>query len=211
MAYNLQEQEQLDELKAFWNNYGTAILAAITLALFIFAGYRGWGWYQTSQATAAAGIYAELSSAVSARNLEQVRSRSADLLDRYGSTAYGQMAGLMAARGYVDGNDPAAAKVALQWVIDHAKDLEFKQIARLRLAGLLLDEKAYDDALKTIDPAAVGTASGEMAAGFADRRADILVAQGQVDAAKAEYRQALDQLPQQAALRQLVQLKLDAL
>ncbi len=212
MAYDLQEQEQIDELKAFWNRYGTAILAAVTLALFIFAGVRGWGWYQASQATAAAGLYSELSAAVAAKNIEQVKSRSGDLFNRYGGTVYGQMAGLMAARAHLDASDPAGAKAALQWVADNAQDAEFKQIARLRLAGLLLDENAHDAALKALDAAAAaGKPGDEMQAAIADRRADVLVAQGHADAARAEYDKALGLLPAGSALRQLVQLKRDAL
>lgn len=210
MAYDLQEQEQLDQLKAFWNRYGTALLALITVVLFAIAGYRGWGWYQDRQATAASGLYAELTSAVAAKDAERIRSRSADLLGQYGSTAYGEMGGLMAARGFADAGDLAAAKSSLQWVVDKASDPEFRQIARLRLAGLLLDEKAYDAALAMIDPAATGQVAGEMAASFADRRGDILLAKGDADGARAEYRKALEQLPPRSALRSLVEAKLEA-
>ncbi|HZH06156.1 MAG TPA: tetratricopeptide repeat protein, partial [Lautropia sp.] len=92
MAYNLQEQEQIDELKSFWNRYGNAILAAITIALLVFSGVRGWSWYQARQAAAAAGIYSELTQAVEAKNIGQVKQRSEDLFKQYGGTAYGQMA-----------------------------------------------------------------------------------------------------------------------
>ena len=104
-----------------------------------------------------------------------------------------------------------AAKNALQWVIDNAKDDEFKQLARLRLSGILLDEKTYDAALKLLDPAVLGKGSAEMAGAFADRRADVMVAQDNPSGAKAEYEKALATLPATSPLRQLVQLKLDAL
>jgi predicted negative regulator of RcsB-dependent stress response len=211
MAYNLQEQEQIDELKSFWAQYGNAILAAVTIALFVFAGVRGWNWYQARQATAAAGIYGELTSAVQAKNIDQVKQRSEDLLKQYGGTAYGQMAGLMAARAYADAKDPAGAKNALQWVVDNARDDEFRHLARLRLSGLLLDEKAYDAALKLLDAGNLGKASTEMVGAFADRRADVMVAQENTAGAKAEYQKALSTLPAASPLRQLVQIKLDAL
>ena len=211
MAYNLQEQEQIDELKSFWTRYGNTILVAVTLALFVVAGMRGWNWYNARQATAAAAIYSELTDAVGRKNIEQVKQRSEDIFKQYGGTAYGQMAGLMAARAYVDANDLAGAKGALQWVSDNAMDEEFKQLARLRLSGVLLDEKSYDAALKTIDPSNIGTPSAEMAGAFADRRADILLAQEDKAGAKAEYEKALASLPASSPLRQLVQLKLDAL
>ena len=211
MAYNLQEQEQIDELKSFWARYGNAILAAVTIALFVVAGMRGWNWYQSRQATAAAAIYGELTSAVQGGNVEQVRQRSEDLFKQYGGTAYGQMAGLMAARAYVDATDLAGAKKSLQWVIENARDDEFKHLARLRLSGILLDEKSFDAALKLLDPATLGDASAELQGAFADRRADVLLAQEDKAGAKSEYEKALATLPSGSALRQLVQLKLDAL
>jgi predicted negative regulator of RcsB-dependent stress response len=211
MAYNLQEQEQIDELKSFWTRYGNTILAAVTIALFVVAGMRGWDWYQARQASAASAIYSELTDAVDRKNIEQVKQRSEDIFKQYGGTAYGQMAGLMAARAYVDAGDLASAKGALQWVVDNAIDDEFQQLARLRLSGVLLDEKSFDAALQTIDPAVVGDSGAEMAGAFADRRGDILVAKEDPAGAKAEYEKALATLPTTSPLRQLVQLKLDAL
>ena len=211
MAYNLQEQEQIDELKSFWASYGNAILAAVTIALFVFAGVRGWNWYEARQATAAAGIYSELTKAVQSRNIEQVKQRSEDLFKQYGGTVYGQMAGLMAARAYVDAKDMAGAKGALQWVMENGEDPEFKHLARLRLSGILLDEKSYDAALKLLDPATIGKLSPELTGAFADRRADVLLAQDNQEGARAEYQKALAALPAASPLRQLVQLKLDAI
>jgi predicted negative regulator of RcsB-dependent stress response len=211
MAFNLQEQEQIDELKSFWASYGNAIMAAITIVLFAFAAVRGWNWYEARQATAAAGIYSQLTQAVEARNIEQVKQRSEDVFKQYGSTAYGQMAGLMAARAYVDAKDLPGAKGALQWVMDNAQDREFKHLAALRLSGLLLDEKSYDAALKLLNESAAGSMSTEMSGAFADRRGDVMLAQENAAGAKAEYEKALATLPQASPLRQLVQFKLDAL
>lgn len=211
MAYNLQEQEQIDEIKSFWARYGNTILAAVTIALFIVAGVRGWNWYEVRQATAASALYSELADAVGRKNIEQVKQRSEDIFKQYGGTAYGQMSGLMAARAYADANDMAGAKGALQWVLDNALDPEYQQLARLRLSGLLLDEKSYDAALKVISPDVVGKAGAELSGAFADRRADVLLAKDDQAGAKAEYEKALAVLPASSPLRQLVQLKLDAL
>jgi len=210
MAYNLQEQDQIDELKAFWARYGNGILAALIVALLAVAGVRGWNWYESRQATAAAGIYSELTQAVENRNIEQVKQRSEDLLKQFGGTAYGQMAGLMTARAYADAGDMAGARNSLQWVVDNAQDEEFKHLARLRLAGLLLDEKSFDHALKLLDPTGAGKMTPEMAGAFADRRGDVKLGQGDKAAARGEYEKALQSLPQSSPLRQLVQIKLDA-
>lgn len=210
MAYDLQEQEQIDELKAFWSRYGNLILGAITVALFAYAGVKGWGWYQARQAGDAAILYEQLGEAVERKDVEQIRGRSADLRDKFGGTVYGQMAGLVAAKGLLEGNDAQGARSALQWVADKGKDAEFRLLARLRLAGLMLDEKQFDDALKQLDSGELAASSAEMQAAFADRRGDIQLAQGRKAEAKAEFDKALAALPAGSPLRAQVQLKRDA-
>ncbi|MEP6607236.1 MAG: tetratricopeptide repeat protein [Burkholderiaceae bacterium] len=211
MAYDLQEQEQLDELKAWWGKYGNLIMTAVTVVLLAFAALNGWRWYQRSQAEKAAGVYAELERAMAARDTERVSALSATLTDKYGGTAYGPMAALQAARWYADAGDPAAASARLQWVIDHAEQPEIVAIARVRLAGVLLDEKKYDEALKVLDAANAAANPAIDAAAIADRRGDILFAQNKIEEARTAYRDALTKADAQHPLRQLIQLKLDGL
>ena len=207
MAYDLQEQEQLDELKAWWGKYGNLILTVTTVVLLAFAAYNGWRWYQRGQAEEAAGVYAELERAMTARETERVNTLSSTLTDKYGRTAYGPMAALQAARWYADNNDTASARTRLQWVIDRADSPEVLAIARVRLAGVLLDEKQFDEALKVLD----GASATIHATAIADRRGDILFAQNKIDEARAAYRDALAKATAEHPLRQIIQLKLDAL
>jgi len=207
MAYNLEEQEQLENLKAFWKQYGNFILTVITVAALAVAGWRGWGWYQAREAAQASAVYEQLREAASARDVARVRAVAGTLFEQYGSTAYGEMAALVAARAYVDAGDPKAARVTLEWAVSNAKDDEFRHAARLRLAALLIDEKAYDDAGKLLAVDAPGKFAGE----YADRRGDLLTAQGKPDEARAAYRKALEALGPDSPMRRLVQLKLDAL
>ena len=207
MAYDLQEQEQLDELKAWWKKYGNLILTVVTVVLLAFAAHNGWRWYQRSQAEAAAGIYAELERAMAARETERVNALSTTLTGKYGRTAYGPMAALQAARWYADSGDTAAARTRLQWVIERADHPEIVAIARVRLAGVLLDEKQFDEALKVLD----GASSTIHATAIADRRGDILFAQNKIDEARTAYRDALAKAAAEHPLRQIIQLKLDAL
>lgn len=207
MAYDLQEQEQLDEFKAWWGKYGNLILTAITLVLLVFAAYNGWRWYQRNQAADAAGVYVELERAIAARETERVNALSATLTDKYGRTAYGPMAALQAARWYAETGNAAAARTQLQWVVDHADHPEIAAIARVRLAGVWLDEKNYDEALKVLD----GAGSTANATAIADRRGDVLFAQNKIDEARTAYRDALAKAAADHPLRQIIQLKLDAL
>ena len=179
----------------------------MTIVLLAFAAHNGWRWYQRSQAEQAAGVYAELERAMAARETERVNALSTTLTDKYGRTAYGPMAALQAARWYAESGDTAAARARLQWVIERTDHPEIVAIARVRLAGVLLDEKQFDEALKVLD----GASSTIHATAIADRRGDILFAQNKIDEARTAYRDALAKAAAEHPLRQIIQLKLDAL
>ena len=207
MAYDLQEQDQLDAFKAFWNRWGNLILGVLTVILLATAGWRGWNYWQQKQSVQAAVVYDQLSAAVAARDIAKVKQASGELFEHYPGTVYGSMGALVAAKAYFDAGDLKAAKAPLQWAVDKAADPEYRLLARLRLAGVLLDEKAYPEALQTL----AVTDAGAFAAAFSDRRGDILVAQGQTAQAREAYQQALKQAEGASALRPLIQIKLDAL
>ncbi len=214
MAYDLEEQEQIASLKAWWDRYGNALTSLVLGVAVAVAGYNVWQWYQRDRTAKAAGAYEELQRAVVAKDAAQVRDITGVLLDRYGSTAYAEMGALLAAKANVDAGDAKTAKAQLQWTIDHAIDPEYRAIARIRIAGVLLDERDYAGAMKEVDAAGNGELSVPFQAAFADRRGDILLAQGKVDDAKREYTSALSLLesrPEGRSYTSVVQLKLDGL
>lgn len=207
MAYDLEEQEQLASFKAFWNQYGNFLLTVVTVVLLAIAGWRGWGWYQAREAAGAAVVYEQLQVAVQSKDLAKVKAAAGTLFEQYGRSAYGPMGALVAAKAYFDGGDLKAARAPLQWVIDNAKDDEFKHLARVRLAGIMLDQEAYDEGLKLLS----AEPSPRFAAAYADRRGDLLVAQGKTDEARAAYQQAIDKADSKNPMRRVTQVKLDAL
>jgi predicted negative regulator of RcsB-dependent stress response len=128
-------------------------------------------------------------------------------MEQHGSTVYAALVALRAAKSNLDASDRKAAKAQLTWVIEHASQKELALLARVRLAGLLLDEKAYDEALQVLKvdvPDAFATV-------FADRRGDVYAAMGKPAEARAAYTEALSKAGPQEPLRALIQLKLDAL
>ena len=152
-------------------------------------------------------MYDELDKAAAAGDAERSGRIFADLKERFPSTAFAEQGALLAAKVQSDAGRPEAARATLEWAAEHAAQVEYQTIARLRLAGLLLDEKKYPEALKRLDSAG--------AKGFealvADRRGDVLMAQGQRDAAKAAYLSAWRAMDKTLDYRRLVEAKLTAL
>jgi len=198
--YDLEEQEKIDQLKAWWKQYGQTVIV-------VAAAAGGWQWYKRSQAEQAAQLYGTLEKALQANDLKQTRDVSAQLMDKFGGTAYGPMAALAGAKANFDAGDAEAAAAQLRWAIEHAKDEGIAATARLRLAAVLLDEKKYDDALKLL----VSGYPDAYAGLFEDQKGDVYVAQGKTGEAKAAYKAALEKLPAQGSYRQIIQVKLDGL
>jgi predicted negative regulator of RcsB-dependent stress response len=205
--YDLEEQEQIDELKAWWKQHGGLVIVVLAAVVVAAAGTAGWQWYKRSQSEQASQLYGTLEKAVRANDLKQIRAYSAQLKDKYGGTAYGPMAALAAAKASYEGGDAKGAAADLQWTIDNARDEDVTAAARVRLAGVLLDEKKYDEALKLLDSAHPESFTGL----FADMRGDVLVAEGKPVEAKAAYKLALEKLPAEGNYRAIVQVKLDGL
>ncbi|AAU47556.1 tetratricopeptide repeat protein [Burkholderia pseudomallei] len=207
MSYH-DEQESIESLKAWWARWGNLTTWVAIAVLAAAAAWNGWNYWQRRQATQAAVLYEQAQQAVRSNDKAKISRVASDMEDKFGGTAYAQMTALEAAKALYGAGDAAGAKAQLQWAADHAKDDEYKQIAKLRLASLLLDEKAYDAGLALLS----GTPSDAFKGAVADRRGDLLAAQGKSDDAKAAYKLALDALPKDdASARQLVQFKLDAL
>jgi predicted negative regulator of RcsB-dependent stress response len=203
---DLEEQEQLDELKHFWKQYGNLITWSLIAVLSAFAGWNGYQYWQRSQAAQAAVMYEEVERALQSGDLTRVDRSLADMKDRFGRTTYAQQAGLLAARAHYDKGNGDASRTALNWVVEKSSDEGYQAIAKLRLAGLLLDKKAYDEALQQVS----GNFPKDFAALAADRRGDILAAQGKKSEAAAEYEKAYKGLDERVEYRRLVEVKLNA-
>ena len=207
-TYDLEEQEQLAELKAFWKQYGNVIVLAVAAAMAVFAGYRIWLWYQASQSTQASVVYGELQKAASANDAKKVRDLSGTLIEQYPRSTYAPLGAFISAKGHIAAGDLKTARAQLTWAAENARDPGVQALARLRLASVLLDEKAYDEALKAL--AARPEAPFEPL--FEDLRGDVLAAQGKRAEAKAAYVTALAKLKAgDDSARELIQLKLDGL
>jgi predicted negative regulator of RcsB-dependent stress response len=206
MAYDLEEQEQLDALKAWWKDNGNHVLMVVTAAFVAFAGFQGWKYYQHQQGMQASAEYEALTQ-MDVKDVKKIRSVSGQLMEKFSGTPYAARAALMAARANYAAGDVKSAHAQMEWAIKHTSDDSVKSIAQLQLAGLQFEEKKYDDALKTLadkhDPAFDGLLS--------DLKGDILVAQGKPAEAKKAYAEALAKLDEKGKFRKYTEQKLDAL
>jgi predicted negative regulator of RcsB-dependent stress response len=206
MAYDLEEQEQLASLKAWWDKYGNLTTWALIAVLGSYSGYTYWKYHQRNQAGEASALYAELQTAVQAKDNAKVLRAAGDMESKYAGTTYAPMAALVAAKSAFEANDLKSAKAQLQWAADHGTD-EFKAVAKVRLAGVLLDEKAYPEALKALE----GDVPAQFAGAVADRKGDILAAQNKLAEARTAYQAAYNATDKKNPGRQLIQIKLEAI
>jgi predicted negative regulator of RcsB-dependent stress response len=213
MATNLdlEEQEQLDELKAFWKKYGNLVTWLLIAVLVCYAAWNGWNWYQRDQGAKASAMFTQLETAAQAGDVDQTARVFADLKSRYPGTAYAEQGGLLTAKLQFEKSKPDDALASLSWVEANASEPEYQSIARLRAAGVLLDQKKYDEALKRLDAIAPKDGAAELGALVADRRGDVLMAQGKTDDAKAAYTKAWTAMDPKVEYRRLIEAKLTAL
>ena len=183
---DLEEQEQLDQLRHFWNTWGNLITWVLIVVLGAYAAWNGWNYWQRRQGALASAMYAEVQRSASAGDVPRLERSLADMKDRYGSTTYAAQGALLAAKTLDEKGKGAEARAALAWVA----------------------EKAPDEALKTL--------SASFPADFvplaADRRGDVLLLQGKRSEADAEFGKAYQGLgTARGDYRQLVAIKLNAL
>lgn len=204
---DLEEQEQLDELKHFWSRYGNLITGAIIVVLGTLAAWNGYQYWQRTQSTQAAALFDEVERLVRSNDTDKVEQAFSEMKERFPRTAYAPRAGLLLAKMAIDSEKVDAAKSALTWVSEHAVDHAYVAIARLRLSGVLMEAKAYDEALKALS----GDVPKEFSGLVADRRADIFALQDKKKEAIAEYHKAYAALDDRLEYRRLVEVKLNAL
>ena len=204
---DLEEQEQLDQLKHFWKQYGNLITWGLIVVLGAVAAWNGYHAWQRNQSVQAAAMFDEVEKVVRSGDAQKAERAFSDMKDRFAKASYTQQAGLLVAKMAYEAGKVDAAKTTLNWLADNAADKGYASVARLRLSAILIDAKAYDEALKIL-----GTGIAEEFSALADdRKGDVYMLQGKKSEAKAEYQKAFKALDEQSEYRRLVVVKLNAL
>lgn len=210
MAYDLEEQEKLDALRAWWDRYGTLLVIAAFVIVAGVLGWRGWQWHQSNQANQAMSYFEALQTASRETGddaVTRVKAASDTMRSDFPRSGYTSRGVLLAAHTLQERQDLEGAKEQLQWLIQQDTDPALTPLARLRLAGVLLEQKDYDQAEAQLADPPPGYAGL-----FLDRRGDILLARGKPAEARKAWEDALKELSGvDASVRQVLQLKIDAL
>jgi predicted negative regulator of RcsB-dependent stress response len=205
MAYDLEEQEQLDQFKAWWKRYGNMVQWVLIVALAGLAAYQGWKYYQHKQVSEAAVLFEAMQN-LQVSDIKAVRTASANIIENYAGTPYAAQAAVLAAHANYNAKDSKSAAAQLEWAMNNGKDSAVKTMATLQLAALRLEEKQYDVALKLL--------SGSHDSGFTglveDLKGDILMAQGKKAEARKAYEEALKNLDVDGEYRKYTEYKLDS-
>ena len=207
MALDLEEQEQIDEFKTWWKLHGNKVIWGVTVFLLFAGGWRAWQTWQHNQAADASMLFDTAVQAASMNDLKAAKDITARIMENQARSAYATPAAWLAGRVNYENGDLKSARAQYQFALDHAKDDGLKQLARIRLAGILFEEKDYSGALALLsqayDPAFQGLS--------AQLKGDILVEQGKTEEARAAYQLALKHLDDKSSLKPLLEIRLDAL
>ena len=206
MAYDLEEQEQLDEFKAWWKQNGKMVTSLLVAVLVGYAAFQGWHFYQNKQSVEASTQYQELL-VVDEKDLKIIQAKSAMLMESFSGTPYAGRAALFAAKANYQANEVKSAKAQLDWAIKNAKETSVSALSSLQLANILAEEKDFEGALKLLNAAHDAGFDGL----FADLKGDVLVSLGKNVEAKEAYQQALIKLEPKGKFRALTQQKLESL
>jgi len=205
--YDLEEQEQIDSIKTWWKMYGNLVTGVVTAACLAVTGWQGWNWYQRNQAAQASVVYSVLEQAVAARDAQKIKAAAGELAEKFGGTSYAALGALLAGKQSFEAGDLKTARTQLAWAASNARD-ELRDVARLRLVAVLLDEKSYDEAIKQLE----ASPAPAFEARFLELKGDVLLAQGKKPEARTAYLAAQSKSAgKRSAGGELLQQKLDKL
>lgn len=206
-AFDLEEQEQLDEAKAWWKQHGNKVIWGVTLFLLATAGWRAWETWSRNQAAEASMLFDRVIQTAGMNDAKGAKDAAAQIMENHARSAYAAPAAWLAGRINYEAGDLKSARAQYEFALEHAKDEGTTQLARLRLAGLKFEEKDTAGALALLNepfpPAFAGLA--------AQLKGDVLVSQGKNEEAKAAYKEAVEKLGEKSSLKPLVEMRLDAL
>jgi len=184
------EEEQLEQLKKWWENNQSSVIYGVIGALVISAGVNMWQKHKADSRNQASQLYTELLTSEAEEKNDSVEKLAEKLQAEHGSSTYAQYAELILVKQKVQSGDLEGAKTLLQNEIKKNNSPEFKHIFRLRLIQLMLATKQYEQGLQQI--AEVDPAAREgFASNYDELQGDLYLALDRVDEARNAYQSAM--------------------
>lgn len=206
-TYDLEEQERIDGLKSWWDVYGTLVIIMVAIFVAGVSGTQAWKYYQKQQSDQTVELFNSLQVIDESGDSGKTRDAARLLTDGFPDSGYASRAALISARASIDAKDIKNAREPLQWLLGNSKESELKDVARLRLAGLLLDEKKHDEALRLLE----NKHSEFFDSLYGDLKGDIYADKGSISEARSAYKMAMNKADKKETRYKIIQMKLDAL
>lgn len=206
MREDLEQQEQLAAIKGFWSDNKKWIVPLVVLALLAATAFNGWNWWQNRQAVNATQALTAMEGALAEQSLEKARAAYKALASDYGSSTQAALGGLQMAKALVTAGALAEARTVLAQVAEKSAE-EFAWMARIRMAGVMLDENNAKGALEALS----GKPPKSFIALVDDRKGDAHAALGNKEEARSAWKAAAEGLPAQSPSRELILRKLQTI
>jgi predicted negative regulator of RcsB-dependent stress response len=205
-SYDFEEQERIAELKGWWEDNRVYVFGAAIAAALAFGGWQGWKHWEVRQDENAAALYLPVTDAQKTGDPKKIAEAAQKVITAHPGSFYASQAALVAAKAEFDAGNLEEARKHLEWAMSKGAEVH-RGVARVRLAAVLLEQKKYDEALRTLD----GSQDPGFAALTADMRGDVMFAQGRVDEARAAYKAAIEKADARNPVKSIAQTKLNAL
>ena len=185
------EEEQVEAIKNWWKENGRSTVIGVVIAAVAVFGWRGWQDYERETAEAASALYQSLvqqsqlqpGESLSDERLKSTTYIANQLKTDYSGSTYSLYASLWLAKHAVDQGHLDQARTELEWLLTQKAAASVLQVARLRLAQLLLASGQAEDALARLgDKPEAG-----FEAAFYEMKGDLLLALGKPDQARDAY------------------------
>ena len=204
MDFNLTDEERLELIKKWWRENGSSIITGVVLGLAVLFGGKAWFSYQETNTQSASNIYMTLMNALQAGDAMVVAEKTDVLAAEYDNTPYATLAALAMAKINIEASELNDAQAQLRWVLDNSKSDIFKDIARLRLARVLVAMNDLDSAEALLQQPASGAAFDPL---YTEVKGDVQIARGDMTAAHAAYQEALAATAAGSPGRHMLELK----
>ena len=208
MASYETEEEQVEAIKKWLKENGFWLIIGVAVGLGLLGGWRHWQNYTTQQGQQASTLYDQALSSLEEEKIKPAQEFAGKLLSEHSNSPYAALAALNLARQDMEAGDIDGSHVRLQWVIAQNTSFpELTHIARLRKARLFLSQDKRAEAKSLIE----GIDAGAFKGGYAELQGDIAIAEGQLDAARTAYTEALKSEDLSLKHREWLQMKLEDL